>query len=112
MGSQTIERRTLSSCMAFFGLYFLVFAAGGFFITLYEPDLITAISGAAATLGNVGPGFSKLGPTLNYAGQTGGAKWIYSFLMLCGRLELYTVLTLFSGAFWRDGVILSDGSRR
>ncbi|MDR1472123.1 MAG: TrkH family potassium uptake protein [Synergistaceae bacterium] len=111
-GSQVMEGEVMSSCMAFFGLYFLVFAAGGFLITLYEPDFVTAISGAATTLGNVGPGFARLGPTLSFADQACGAKWIYSFLMLCGRLELYTVLALFSGVFWRDGVTLSNGGKR
>jgi trk system potassium uptake protein TrkH len=111
IGAQTLESEVISSCLAFFGLYFIVFAVGGFLITLFEPDLFTAISGAATTLGNVGPGFSKLGPTQNFANQSIASKWIYSFLMLCGRLELYTVLALFSGVFWRDGVICSGKDR-
>jgi trk system potassium uptake protein TrkH len=111
LGARMIESSAVSSCMAFFGLYLLVFVMGVFLITLFEPDLLTAISGAATSLGNIGPGFGRLGSGGNYASQASGAKWIYSFLMLCGRLELYTVLTLFSRAYWRDGILLSNETR-
>jgi trk system potassium uptake protein TrkH len=109
IGDSTLENAVVSSCMAFFGLYFTIFAAGTFVASLFEPDLITAISGAATALGNVGPGFAKLGASGNFAGQAAAAKWAYSFLMLCGRLELYTVLALFSRTFWRDGIIMKNG---
>lgn len=75
-------------------------------ISFSEPDLFTSMSAVAATLGNVGPGFGSVGPTMNFTSQTQFAKWVYSFLMLCGRLELYTVLVLFTRAFWRGGVAL------
>ena len=54
-----------------------------------------------ACLGNVGPGFSKVGPLLNYAAIPDAGKAILTLLMLVGRLELYTVLALFMPAFWR-----------
>lgn len=107
LGEQAMDVDAISSTLTFFGLYILVFAAGIFGVTLYEPDLFTAISGVAATLGNVGPGFGALGAAGNFASQAAEAKWIYSFLMLCGRLELFTVLVLFTRAYWSDGVILS-----
>ncbi|MDR3075727.1 MAG: TrkH family potassium uptake protein, partial [Synergistaceae bacterium] len=110
IGSSTLEPMVMSSCMAFFGLYFMVFAAGAFAISLFEPDLMTSIAGAATALGNVGPAFGDLSATDNFAGQCPEAKWIFSFLMLCGRLELYTVFALFSGAFWREGIITGDGT--
>jgi trk system potassium uptake protein TrkH len=105
MGSRSIDPSVMSSCMAFFGLYLTTFAAGAFAATLFEGDLITALSAAASSLGNVGPAFVRLGPEYNFSGQATGAKWVYSFLMLCGRLELYTVLSLFTGTFWREGII-------
>lgn len=108
VGKKAIEFDVVSSCLAFFGLYIIVFATGIFLITLYEPGLFTAISGVAATLGNVGPGFGSLGAAGNFASQATPAKWIYSFLMLCGRLELFTVLALFTRAYWSDGVTLSE----
>jgi trk system potassium uptake protein TrkH len=106
MGGAAVKTEVVSSCLCFFCLYLLVLAGGVFLVTLYEPDLLTAISGVASTLGNVGPGFGGLGPGGHFAAQAEGAKWIYSFLMLCGRLELYTVLILFSRAYWRDGIII------
>jgi trk system potassium uptake protein TrkH len=108
LGNRTLDTSAVSSCMAFFGLYVIVFAAGAFALTLFEPDLLTALTGAAAALGNVGPGFGKIGYGGNFSGQALGAKWVYSFLMLCGRLELYTVLILFTRAYWREGIIISD----
>ena len=106
-----LEINVVSSCLAFFALYVFMFVGGTFLVSFYEPNLFTAMSGVAATLNNVGPGFGSLGATGNLSAQANTAKWIYSFLMLCGRLELYTVLMLFSSVFWRDGVVLSRGNR-
>ena len=100
VGDKSVDAGVVSSCLAFLGLYAMVYAAGVFLITLYEPDLFTAIAGVATTLGNVGPGFGSLGATGTFATQATGAKWIYAFLMLCGRLELYSVLVLFTRAYW------------
>ena len=65
-------------------------------------DPVSAISGAAASLSNVGPGLGPIiGPVGNYAALNDPAKWVCSFLMLVGRLELLTVYVLFTAAFWR-----------
>ncbi|RJP61863.1 MAG: TrkH family potassium uptake protein, partial [Ignavibacteriales bacterium] len=53
------------------------------------------------SLGNVGPGIGTVGPTLNFANVPEIGKWVLSFLMLMGRLELFTVLIIFSPAFWQ-----------
>jgi trk system potassium uptake protein TrkH len=82
-----------------------VYALGTFAVSLYEPDFLTALSGVASALGNVGPAFGRLGASATFSRQAWQAKWIYSFLMLCGRLELYTVIALFSGIFWREGIM-------
>ena len=108
VGKKSLELNLVASCLAFFALYMLVFTIGVFCVTLFEPDLLTAISAVATTLGNVGPGFGKVGGLDNFSEQAIAAKWIYSFLMLCGRLEMYTVLILFSRAFWSDGIIWSE----
>jgi trk system potassium uptake protein TrkH len=105
VGDGALEPAVMSSCMAFFGLFFIVYALGTFAVCLFEPDFLTALSGAATALGNVGPAFGRLGAESTFSGQAWQAKWIYSFLMLCGRLELYTVIALFSGAFWREGIM-------
>jgi trk system potassium uptake protein TrkH len=101
-GESQLDSAAISSCFAFFGLYFLVFVCGAFAVSLFGNDIITSLSGAASALGNVGPAFGRLGASDNFSKQAQAAKWIYSFLMFCGRLELYTVLALFSGTFRRD----------
>jgi len=65
-------------------------------------DLITALTSVAATLGNVGPGLNKVGPTANYSFVPGFGKYFLSFLMMLGRLELYTVLVLFLPSTWKN----------
>jgi trk system potassium uptake protein TrkH len=66
-------------------------------------DIVTALSGAASAIANVGPGLGPvIGPAGTYADLPDTAKWLLSFGMLLGRLELLTVLVLFTPAFWRN----------
>ena len=64
-------------------------------------NLITSFSTALATVGNIGPGFLLVGPTMNYSFFPDYVKWFLSFVMMAGRLEIYTVLILFTPYFWR-----------
>jgi trk system potassium uptake protein TrkH len=64
-------------------------------------DLITSLGTSAAMLGNIGPGFGSTGPFTTYAGVPVAGKWFMTALMLLGRLELMTVLILFSKSFYR-----------
>jgi trk system potassium uptake protein TrkH len=67
-------------------------------------DTITALSGAASALANIGPGLGpEIGPTSTYAGLNDTAKWLLSAAMLIGRLELMAVYVLFTVNFWRTG---------
>ena len=87
--------------MAFFLFYILTFFTGTFILNLLGLDFETAIGATIASLGNIGPGIGGVGPIENYGALSGITKWITSFLMLLGRLELFTVLILFSPAFWK-----------
>ena len=69
--------------------------------TRVTPDIQTAGSSVIACMGNVGPGFSAVGPLMNYASIPDAGNAILTALMLVGRLELYTVLAIFMPAFWR-----------
>lgn len=109
---KSIDERDVRSVLAFLGLYAFVLVVGIFLVALFEDDYITAISGAATALGNVGPAFNKLGGSYCFAPQSSGAKWIYSFLMLCGRLELFTVMHLFTREYWREGIVISKKGAR
>ncbi len=64
-------------------------------------DLDSSFGAVAATLGNIGPGIGAVGPAENYSHIPAFGKWFLSFLMLMGRLELFTVLVIFSPSFWK-----------
>ena len=67
----------------------------------YDQPLMTAFGAVATALGNVGPGIGAVGPVDNFAHIPDLGKWFLSFLMLLGRLELFTILILFTPYFWR-----------
>jgi len=99
-GGQVISDKVISAVTAFFSMYILCFAFTGFALSAAGLDWITAFSAAAACLNNLGPGLA--GVANNYAEINDTAKWILSFAMLLGRLELFTLLVLFTTTFWRD----------
>lgn len=86
--------------MAFMIIYFMVFALGSILISALGYDFETTVGAVATCLGNIGPGFGKVGPVDNFAFISVPGKWILSFLMLLGRLELFTVLILFTPYYW------------
>ena len=79
----------------------LLFIIGALVLGLLGLDFVSAIGGAASSLGNVGPAFGTLGPLDNYNALPVPGKWWCSFLMLLGRLELFTVLILITPYFWK-----------
>jgi trk system potassium uptake protein TrkH len=84
-----------------FVLYMLTFVGASAALTALGNDVLTAISAVAATLGNVGPGLGTVGPVENYAHLSLASKWVCSFTMFVGRLEVYAVVVLFVPEFWR-----------
>ena len=101
LGGKVVPKEVLNSVMGFTFLFLTVFAASSIAISAFGLDLVSAVSGAAATLCNVGPALGDLGPASNYALVPDGAKWIMIFNMLLGRLEIYTLLVLLLPSFWR-----------
>ncbi|MFI1770353.1 TrkH family potassium uptake protein [Thalassobellus citreus] len=99
---KAINRFIVFNVLAFFILYMLSFIIGALVFSMFEIDLISSIGLSASSLGNVGPAFGNFGPVNNYAALPPLAKWWSSFLMLIGRLELFTVLILFTPFFWRN----------
>ncbi len=100
LGQQVISERIINTVAAFFSVYVLSFVMSGFALSWTGLDWVTAFSAAAACLNNLGPGLGEV--ATNYASLNDAAKWILSFTMLLGRLELFTLLVLFTTTFWRD----------
>jgi trk system potassium uptake protein TrkH len=93
----------MSSVTAFFIAFMLSLATLAIILGLLGLDAVTAISGAATALANVGPGLGdQIGPSGNFEGLPDAAKWVLSAAMLIGRLELMAVYVLFTAAFWRN----------
>lgn len=86
---------------AFLTLYIILIAITTFVGCIGHLDIFEALTGAASMVGNIGPGFGRLGPSGNYSFLPDFVKWWYSFAMLAGRLELYTMLIFFMPSFWK-----------
>lgn len=80
----------------------LSFIIGALVFSMFGIEFKGAVGLAASTLGNVGPALGDFGPVNNYSALPPLAQWWASFLMLIGRLELFTVLILFTPFFWRN----------
>ena len=96
-----VEERVVTNVLAFIAFYGIIAMISMAVMSVLGCDLETSVGAVAATLGNIGPGIGEVGPALNYAEIHVAGKWYLSFLMLVGRLELFTVLVLFSPLFWR-----------
>lgn len=91
----------ISNVQAFFILYILIFVLSSIILSMAGLDFLTAIGASATCLGNVGPGIGTVGPVSNFSHLPDLTKLLLSFLMLVGRLELFTVLVIFSPSFWK-----------
>lgn len=99
---RAISKEIVFNIQAFFILYMLSFIMGSLVLAFLGLDFTTALGAAATSIGNIGPGLGELGPVNNFYGIPSAAKWWCAFLMLLGRLELFTVLILLSPFFWRN----------
>ena len=93
----------MRSVITFIFSFLLIFVIIALLLSLSGLDFLTAISGAASAISNVGPGLGDMiGPDGNYKAIPNISKWILSFGMLLGRLELFAILVLFFPSFWRN----------
>ena len=100
--NSVLEKPIIIHVLAFFILYLILFIIGAGVLSLLGLDFVSAIGGAASSIGNVGPALGTLGPVSNFDSLPDLGKYWCSFLMLVGRLELFTVLIFFTPFFWRD----------
>jgi len=100
--NRVLSNKVVEEVASFFVAYLLLFLTGALLLTVTDScSFDTALSAAAATFGNIGPGLDAVGAMTNYGGLSIPGKWILIFLMLAGRLELYAILVLFLPATWK-----------
>ena len=100
--NKTVTENTYTSIISFFFIYVLLFIFSGVSLSLFGIDFLTALSASASAISNVGPGIGEIiGPTGNYSSINSISKWILAITMLVGRLEIFTILVLFSKNFWK-----------
>jgi trk/ktr system potassium uptake protein len=100
--NHSVPQEIISNILAFFLFYIFIFIIGSLVMAMLGLDFMSAIGSVATSLGNVGPALGSVGPTDNFANIPVFGKWFLSFLMLLGRLELFTILVIFSPAFWKS----------
>jgi trk system potassium uptake protein TrkH len=100
LDKRIIHQSTIYNLLVFITLYFFVVCIGAFVVSFMGYDIITSFSTSASMLGNIGPGLGTFGPFTNYSALPMAGKWFLSVLMLLGRLELITVMILFSKSFY------------
>jgi trk system potassium uptake protein TrkH len=98
---KTVSRNIISNILIYLTLYLIVVCCGALIMSFLGYDIITSFSTSAAMVGNVGPSLGTLGPFSDFSTVSTAGKWFLSFLMLLGRLELLTVMLLFSKNFYK-----------
>ena len=101
LGDDLMSEDTLVSIAAFCAIYMVIWLLGAVVLTLTGIDTETCMAASILSLGNIGIGFGKVGPAGNFSFFPDWSLWVCSFEMLLGRLEIFTVLSLFSRTFWK-----------
>ncbi|PQJ69503.1 TrkH family potassium uptake protein [Polaribacter butkevichii] len=101
LDGKAVPHTIVFNILSFFIIYMLIFILASVILTLLGLDFMSALGAAASSLGNIGPAIGSVSPVDSYAHLSDAGKWFCSFLMLIGRLELFTVLILFTPFFWR-----------
>jgi trk system potassium uptake protein TrkH len=101
MGSAVVDAQVLSSVLAFMLFYGAVMIAATMLLLFSGLDVVTAFTAVIASINNTGPGLGGVGPSGTYQGLTDFQTWVCSITMLLGRLELFSILVLFTASFWR-----------
>ena len=99
IGKQPMSDRVIDAVWGFFAAYVALFVVMMLLLMMVGNDQVTSFSAVAATMNNLGPGLGEVGQ--NYASINDFSKWVLCFAMLLGRLEVFTLLVLFTPIFWR-----------
>jgi Trk-type K+ transport systems, membrane components len=101
IGSRTISDEIIRNTLGFSLIYLSIFVLTAFVLSIFNLDFQSAVGAAASAIGNIGPAFGSFGPTDSYALLHPIGKWMLTFCMLLGRLEIFTVMVIFSKVFWK-----------
>jgi trk system potassium uptake protein len=101
IGGQAIPDRVAYSVLAFIFLYFGTILVLTFALLATGLDLVSSFSAAVGSVNNVGPGLGEVGPSTTFGSLSNAQTWICTLAMLIGRLEIFSVLILFTATFWR-----------
>ncbi len=102
IGEKTVDPNIQRTVLSFFMLYIFVFGVGALIMASMGYGMDSAIGASIACLGNIGPGWGEFGPTDSFAHIPYAGKWVLILMMMIGRLEIFTVLLLFTPAFWKQ----------
>ncbi len=102
LNKHAVESGTINNVLAFFMFYLLIFFSSSALFMVFEPDMASSMGAVATSLGNIGPGLGSVGPSFTFSHLPAAGKWFLSFLMMLGRLELFTVLVIFTPSFWTE----------
>lgn len=102
IGDKTVEPDIQRTVLSFFVLYLIVFGLGALIMATMGYGMESAIGASIACLGNIGPAWGEFGPTENYAQIPYIGKWVLILFMMIGRLEIFTVLLIFTPTFWKQ----------
>lgn len=100
-GGQVVPEASLQALLNLVYLSLLVFLVSVLLVAACGLDLLTSLTGVAAAMFSIGPGFGTVGPAENYAHLPLMAKWVLCFCMLAGRLEFYTAIVVLTPQFWK-----------
>jgi len=101
LNHKAVDPKIVTNVLAFIVFYIITFVGGSIIMAGLGLDFNSAMGSVIASLGNIGPGIGSVGPMDNFAHIPDLGKWFLSFLMMLGRLELFTVMIIFSPVFWK-----------
>lgn len=101
LGGKVVSEQVMKGIWGFFLLFLILLTLSTIILAVLGVDILTAFAASLACISNIGPGLGEVGPTDNYFHLPMLAKWVLSFCMVAGRLEIYTILILFAPEFWK-----------
>ena len=101
LNGSIVPEDVLRNVLTFFVMYIAFIDIGTLIMAVLGLDLISALTGTMSSIGNIAPAFGTIGPTDTYAHISRLGKWVFSMLMMAGRLEIFTVIVILLPVFWR-----------